>query len=447
MSFARIGGIFHIDMLSIMLIVLVSFIGVIIYLYSKRYMKEDALYQKFFRNMVTLLLSVILMTVADNLLLFLAAWCCCNGMLVRLIIHKSKWKAAKASGRLAAQNFILGVSFIILAFSLLYTTTGSLSIQEVIHHPNKSWYTVMALLMLLMGAMTQSAIWPFHRWLTSSLNSPTPVSALMHAGVVNGGGFLLARFAPLYFNTPKILSIIFMVGLISALLGSLWKLMQHDIKRMLACSTMGQMGFMLVQCGLGLFGSALAHLCWHGMFKAYLFLSSGGAAQEKRLELDYPPTFISFLCSLICAALGSYLFTSINNTPWFPLDSSVIIVEIVFITCAQLALTILRGAPFKKLPIAMIVTATMATLYGANVYLFDLILSPLKLMQPQPLNFFHFIALVMLLVAWGFILFVRYAHNKSKLPKWFLYFYIKAFNSSQPHPSTITTHRNGYNYV
>lgn len=447
MSFTSIVGMFHVDMLSIIMISLVSFIGIVVCFFSKRYMTGDALYRKFFWNILILLLSVILMTVADNLLLFLSAWCCCNWILAQLIVHKSTWKAAKASGRLAIRNFILGFSLIILAFAILYKVTGSLSIQYIVHNPNDSWYTLIALIILLIGAMTQSAIWPFHRWLISSLNSPTPVSALMHAGIVNGGGFLLARFAPLYFSAPEMLNIIFIVGLTSALLGSLWKLMQHDVKRMLACSTMGQMGFMFVQFGLGLFASALAHLCWHGMFKAYLFLASGSAAQEKRLDLGYPPSLISFLFSLACGTLGSYIFAIINNKNWLPSDTSLIIVGIVFIAGTQIALTVLRGASFKRLPLAMVVAVIMAGLYGANVYFFDLVLSPLELMQPQPLTIFHVIALIILALSWLFILFFRYSNYKGDLPNWFMRSYVKALNSSQPHPDTMTSYRKGYDYV
>ena len=447
MSFTSIVGMFHVDILSIIMISLVSFIGIVVYFFSRRYMKGDDLYQQFFLNILVLLISVILITIADNLVLFLSAWCCCNLILARLIVHKSTWKAAKASGRLATRNFILGFSFIILAFAILYKVTGSLSIQYIVHNSNDYWYTLIALILLLMGAMTQSAIWPFHDWLISSLNAPTPVSALMHAGIVNGGGFLLARFAPLYFNFPKFLSIIFMVGLTGALLGSLWKLMQHDVKRMLACSTMGQMGFMFVQFGLGFFASGLAHLFWHGMFKAYLFLASGSAAQEKRLDLGCPPSLVCFLFSLACGALGSYIFAIINHKNWLPSDTSLIIVGIVFIAGSQLALTVLRGASVKKFPLAMIVTSVMATLYGANVYFFDLILSPLELMQPQPLTIVHVISLIMLAISWLFILFFRYSNYKADLPNWLMRSYVKALNNSQPYPDTITSYRKGYDYV
>lgn len=441
MLFTSIIRMFHIDILSIVMIFLVGFIGTIVYFFSRKYMKGDALYKKFFRNILILLFCVMLIAVADNLLLFLIAWCCCNWILTQLIVHKSTWKAAKAAGRITIQNFIIGFLFIILTFAILYKMTGSLSIQYIVNNVNNqndSWYKLIALIMLLMCAMTQSAIWPFHRWLLSSLNSPTPVSALMHAGIVNGGGLLLARFAPLYFSAPKILNIIFIVGLTSALLGSLWKLIQNDVKRMLACSTMSQMGFMFIQFGLGFFASAIAHLFWHAMFKAYLFLKSGNAAQEKRIDPSCPYGLISFLFSLACGALSSYIFAIINNKKWLPSDTSLVIIGIVFITGTQLTLMILRYAPFKRLPLAIIASVIMAGLYGANVYFFELILSPLELMQPQPLNTLYFIGLIILAISWSLILFVRYSNHKAELPTWLLRLYVKALNDSQPHPTTIT---------
>ena len=321
MLWTSVKQIVHIDMLSMIMICLVGFIGSVIVFFSKTYMQGDILYRRFFWNILILLASVILMSMADNLILFLTAWCYSNWFLATLIVHKSSWKAAQASGRLALKNFILGCNFLVVAFILLSQATGSFSIQYITQNAPYTWHTVSALLLLLLAGMTQSAIWPFHRWLISSPNSPTPVSALMHAGMVNGGGFLLARFAPLYFNYPKILCSIFICGLLSALVGSLWKLMQHDVKRMLACSTMGQMGFMFVQLGSGLFAPALAHLCWHGMFKAYLFLASGSAAQEKRINFKHFPGFISFLFSVGCGGLGSFIFVIINNKNRFPSDS------------------------------------------------------------------------------------------------------------------------------
>ena len=174
----------------------------------------------------------------------------------------------------------------------------------------------------------------------------------MHAGLVNGGGFLLARFAPLYVEHSILLTAIFVIGLATALLGTLWKLMQSDVKRMLACSTMGQMGFMLAQCGLGLFPAAVAHLVWHGLFKAYLFLASGGAAQEKRLDLGYPPKPATFFLALLCGVAGSLGFALTSAQSWFAGDTTLVLMVVAFLAASQFALPILREKALRTLPFA-----------------------------------------------------------------------------------------------
>lgn len=447
MSFNNFIDMLYVDILSIIMICLVSFVGSIVYFFSRNYMKGDAFYIIFSYNIFMLLFSVMLMTITDNLLLFLVEWSFCNWILTRLITHKSTWKAAKASGQKAFENFALGLIFIFIAFILLNQVTGSYSIQYIVKNPTDSWCSFIALLMLLIGASTQSALWPFHRWLISSLNSPTPVSAIMHAGIVNAGGFLLVRFAPLYFYTPKILPIIFSIGLLSALLGSLWKLMQHDVKRMLACSTIAQMGCMFMQFGLGLFAAAVAHICWHGMFKAYQFLACGSAAQQKKVDSSCSPHVISYYISFLCGFLGSYIFFIIHSQNTFIYDSSLIVVAIVFIACAQLSLTLLGNNPLVKLPKTIVVTGAVATLYAANIYFFDLLLAPLNLNQPQPLTILHIVGMIMLIVGWLVIACIKHIDYATQLPNWLLRLYVKALNSSQPYPLTITTYRNGYDYL
>ena len=186
------------------------------------------------------------MVFADHLLLLLAAWACSDLLLVRLMIHKSSWTAARNAGMLALKTFCLGFAgswpWFLSAGRKLQApplSVGSSRRQARRRHGLRRAATGRN------RCDEQSAAWPFHRWLISSLNSPTPVSALMHAGLVNGGGFLLVRFAPLYARQPVLLHGLFMVGLVTAVVGTFWKLLQTDIKRMLACSTMGQMGFML----------------------------------------------------------------------------------------------------------------------------------------------------------------------------------------------------------
>jgi NAD(P)H-quinone oxidoreductase subunit 5 len=243
-----------------------------------------------------------------------------------------------------------------------------------------------------------------------------------------------------------LLTAIFMIGLVTALFGTLWKLMQTDVKRMLACSTMGQMGFMLAQCGLGLFPAAVAHLVWHGMFKAYLFLASGSAAQEKRFDLGYPPEPLVFVLALLCGVAGSLGFSYASGKSWLAGDTTLVLMVVAFLTASQFALPILREKTLRSLPIALIVTTSVGLVYGGSVHLIAWAMEPMHLMQPQPLNGFHLAGIIALTLAWLSILFVRNDQETGALPAWMLKGYVTALNASQPHPATITAHRNSYQY-
>jgi NAD(P)H-quinone oxidoreductase subunit 5 len=437
MQIGLLSRYFNYDSLAMIMIALVVFIGVIVAKFSINYMKGDKKYRSFFISLFLLITTIILMVTADYLLVFISAWSLSNFILVKMMIHKSAWKAAKESGLLTAKTYLLGFISMFIAFVLLYIATGELSIEAIVNQKNDSPLILIALIFILIASMTQSAIWPFHKWLISSLNSPLPVSAIMHAGLVNGGGFLIVRFAPLYLNYPVVLNIIFIIGLVTAIIGTLWKLMQSDIKRMLACSTMAQMGFMVAQCGLGLFSAAIVHIILHGLFKSYLFLSTGSAAGEKRLELHYPPSLISFMFALICGALGSYIFALISDRAWLAKDNSFLLVSVAFIGATGLALSILRSNLLIKLPLSLVATSVSGAIYGLNIRVVESIISPLDLFQPQALNIMHIMGLVLLVLFWLMVIFAR--HMSSRL-------YVCALNSSQPHPKTITTHRNYYQY-
>jgi NAD(P)H-quinone oxidoreductase subunit 5 len=420
------------------MIILVGFIGSVVAKFSINYVKGDKNYRSFFILLFLLIVNVILMVTADHLLIFISTWCLSNVILIKMMIHKNAWQAAKESGLLTAKTYLIGLCSLFIAFILLYiANNGETSIQLINYQKSDSPLIPIALVLILIAAMTQSAIWPFHKWLISSLNSPLPVSAIMHAGLVNGGGLLIVRFALLYIDHPLILNVIFIIGLVTAIIGTLWKLMQSDIKRMLACSTMAQMGFMIVQCGLGFFSAAIAHIILHGMFKSYLFLSSGSAAQEKRLDLHYPPNIISFICALFCGALGSYVFALASHKTWLAQDTSFLLVSIAFIAGTNFALAIMRHNILIKLPLALLGTSLAGAIYGFNLSIVDSILAELNLFQPQPLNILHIIGLCLLALVWLAVVFAR------KIPD---RLYVIALNASQPHPKTVTTHRNYYKY-
>lgn len=441
----RFEQLFYMDALSLIMMALVGFVALCVASFSTRYMNGDRKKISFFVILAGLVAAVFVMVSADHMLLFLAFWVLSNILLARLMLHKREWEAARQSARLAFKNFAFGFVFLSVAFGLLYALTGTLSIQAILTTSVDTIWAVSVGGLIVLAAMSQSALWPFHRWLTSSLNSPTPVSAVMHAGLVNGGGFLLARFAPMLGEQPVLLGVVFIAGIATALLGTLWKLMQSDIKRMLACSTMGQMGFMVAQCGLGLFPAAVAHLCWHGLFKSYLFLASGAAAQEKRLDLDYPPSIPHFSIALACGLLGAGVFAQTSGKDVFAGDTTLFLIVLAMIAGTQFALPIIRGQGRGKLFLAVAATVFIGALYGGSVMLIEQMLASVAISMPQPLSVVHMIGLCVLVLAWLSILFAK-GRGQRTPTAWMLKSYVGMLNASQPHPKTVTTHRNQYQY-
>lgn len=435
----NVHELFNPDALSLVMMGVMGFISTVVACYAWRNLEGDSGRRSFFIKLSVLVLGVSTMACADHVLLLLLAWGLSNAMLVQLMVHKSAWGAARASGTLAARNFIIGFACVATAFSILFSAFLKPTVSGILASAEGEAPS-LALVLLMVGALTQSAIWPFHRWLISSANAPTPVSALMHAGLVNGGGFLLARFAPLFAGAPLMLDAMFAIGVITLLVGTLWKLMQPDIKRMLACSTMGQMGFMLVQCGLGLFPAAIAHLCSHGLFKAWLFLSSGGAAREKRLDLTYPPSLQAVTMALICGMAGSAAFAWVAEKS--PMDASLVLIVVAALAGSQFALPMLRELPAVRFIPALLATAMMGAFYGANIYVVEWLLASMSLNFVQPLSLIHWVAVLFFTLSWLAMLFGQ------SLPKFqgMRRLYMVALNASQPHPATVTVHRNRYKY-
>lgn len=438
-------SIIYIDQLSLIMMLLVGFVAISIALFSQRFLQGDRKRGHFYLNLIVLVGAVFVMVCANHIVLLFLAWTVSNLILSRMMQHKREWQAAQNAARYARHNFLFGSLCLAVFLGFVYLQTGQTSIQMLLQHPLHGTMAGLSTVFLILTAMSQSALWPFHRWLTSSLNSPTPVSALMHAGLVNGGGFLLARFAPIVLAHHSLLMMLFIVGVASALLGTLWKLMQSDIKRMLACSTMGQMGFMVAQCGLGLFPAAVAHLCFHGLFKAYLFLSSGSIAQEKRLDLGYPPALKHVMVALLYGMLGACLFSLCSGKVLFAANTTSFLTIITLFTCTQFALPMIRSGGIKNLLAALFMTTLLGAFYGSSIYVVEQVLRPLAISVPQPLNAIHLMALIGLCVAWLSILFAP-RRRRDDVPEWRLRWYVRMLNASQPHPGSITTHRQQYQF-
>jgi len=434
--------------LSWLMATLILFVSGIVHQFSLRYMAGDRQYRNFFINLNAITICTLLMVAADNVFILATFWFASNLILVLLMIHKFKWAAAKNSGILALKTFILGFTFLLVGISLLSIATGTFSLHEMTqnHEILSEVPQTIALLFIMLAAFTQSGAWPFHGWLISSLNSPTPVSALMHAGLVNGGGLLLARFAPLYLTNSFILNSLFLFGVVTLILGTIWKLMQSNIKRMLACSTMGQMGFMIMQCGLGLFPAAVAHLLFHGLFKAFLFLRVGSTLQEsRRKNEELASSALTFLVSTLCGSLGAYGFAIASKTALTSANSTFILIAFAWMAGTQLAHALLeKKQTLFQFLLATLLCVTFGAIYGFSVHLIEQTLSPLSIFVPQPLNLLHIASI-------AFIVFIWLSMNLKPLFRlensiYWNRSYVSMLNASQPSAKTMTSVRKEYQF-
>ena len=445
----QVKELFLLDELAMIMLFVLAVVGATVGFFASRYLAGDAKYKNFFIVLPLLLGSIFVMVTANHLGLLLTTWGLSSWLLLMLMVHKADWRAAYQSGILAGKNFSAGFCMLAAAFLLLYAGAGTAVISEIVQCNYQPIILVPALLLLVLASASQSAIWPFHRWLLSSLNSPTPVSAMMHAGLVNGGGFLLARFAPLYLNCSWLLNVLFIIGLFTALLGTQWKLMQSDVKRMLACSTMAQMGFMFVQCGLGLVSACVAHLCWHGFFKAYLFLAAGSAVTEKKIDLAYPESWQVFALACLCGASGSTVFAFITHKNMLALEPNCVLICLALIAGIQFALPLLQDLqknPWQKFVAAQLATMAVAGMYGTSVYAIEAVIGQAFVPCALQLHLLHVIGLLVLICAWSSMWLRQIYRDSGPAPAWCLHFYVWMLNASQPDPKTITMHRNHYQY-
>ena len=275
----KAAGIVSIDGLTAVMWVAATFFSGIVHSYSRRYLAGSRRIDRFFTRVFGFTVAVMVLVAADSLVLFGGTWLVMGLLMAGLIGHVDGWPQARAAGSLARRYFLASSLVLATALGTLWWVTGATTVSGVASavEGTPSPAVLVAAAALLLAAMIQSALVPFHTWLLSSMTAPTPASALMHAGFVNAGGILLVRFAPVVTVDPAVLYAVVLVGAVSALGGKLLKSVQPDVKTRLGCSTVGQMGFMIMQAGLGFFGAAITHLVLHGFYKAYQFLSAGEA--------------------------------------------------------------------------------------------------------------------------------------------------------------------------
>ena len=299
----------RVDAIAGVMVVLVSFLGLVVLRFSRHYLDGDPGQNRFFSWMSLTLASVLTLVLASNLLLLLLAWIATSLCLHRLLLHYPERAGAVFSARKKFVVSRLGDLCLFVAAVLLFRAYGTWDLEglfaAVRARPDPSLPVVGGFLVAC--AALKSAQFPFHGWLPDTMETPTPVSALMHAGIINAGGYLIVRLGPVLAQAPGALHALAVVGAVTAAFGATVMLAQPSVKRALAFSTIAQMGFMMVQCGLGAYGLALLHIVAHSLYKAHAFLSAGstvGAAPRAAIPLGTPALSLGVL-------VGGLIVTSV----------------------------------------------------------------------------------------------------------------------------------------
>jgi len=304
-----------VDPLSVMMMLIVSGVGMLIVLYSIGYMDGDDEERRYFAYMALFVFSMLLLVQGGNLLMLLVGWGLVGLSSYLLIGFWHERPEAIAAAKKAFVMNAIGDATMALALFLLIEKTGSLNFEQVfLAAPSFSnWTANLVALGLLGGAVAKSAQLPLQTWLPDAMEGPTPVSALIHAAtMVTAGVYLIVRTAPLFEQAPKVLELAAGLGAGTLLMAGLIALVQTDIKKVIAYSTMSQIGYMFLGAGIGAYPDAMFHLMTHAFFKALLFLAAGIVIHSLSAEQDIrkmgglrklmPLTFVAFLVGSLSLA-------------------------------------------------------------------------------------------------------------------------------------------------
>ncbi len=269
----------RLDTISVTLALLVAFVGWVVTRYARRYLDGEAREGRF-HGLTLAAVAVVLILVQSAGLPVLVLSFIATGLILRQLLL---FYPDRPEARRAAAKFIrvwgAGDLALILASVLLWASLGTLDIATLTTAPDLPTLAHLAVALLVLAAALKTAAFPVHGWLTEVMEAPTPVSALLHAGIINSGGVLLITLSGLVQHSAGGMAALVIIGGFTAIFGALVMLTQSAVKTALAWSTVAQMGFMLLQCGLGLWALALLHIVAHSLYKAHAFLSSGGAVR------------------------------------------------------------------------------------------------------------------------------------------------------------------------
>lgn len=430
---------FLFDFFSLSFLTLILFIVSIVQKYSLSYMLQDADYLSFQYKLIAISLSTIGLILSDNIIFLLGFWLLNQVLLAQLLAHKQNWQEALKASRIYLTMGLLSSTCLGLGLFFLGHEATSFSLKAIANYSQYSSYVPYFLIFVFVATMIQAGVWPFHKWLISSLNSPTPVSAFFHAGIVSSGAFVLLKLSPLMTQHTACLQIIFVAGAISIIAGTMMKLISSSIKKMLVFSTVSQMGYMFVQIGLGLFPAAICHILWHSFFKSFLFLNSGSSVNQE------PPKQITFQKyeALFCT-LNSLIFTALlSQIAGLSTQhkSQLVFLLFPFFTLFFINSSILKFFKIYKHLYAVLFSLLFSASYGFIIHIFDTAFQDMKIPVSMDIAPVHILFTVCLI---GLFILINFAPRKMWQTQLGQKIYVYLLKTSQSHYQTLSLARNKF---
>lgn len=287
-----VGFTLYLDGVSLVMMYVITGIGFLIHVYATGYMSGDPSFSRFFSYMNLFVSAMLILVLGDNLVLLFMGW---EGVGLCSYLLIGFWYTDPHNGYCARKAFVMtrvGDAFMALGLFALFVSAGTLNIQEAMLHAETQWVVGSGIatavtLLLLGGAVGKSAQLPLQTWLPDAMAGPTPISALIHAAtMVTAGVYLISRTHVLFIMAPEVQYLVGVIGAITLLMAGFTALTQNDIKKVLAFSTVSQIGYMFLALGVGAWSSAIFHLMTHAFFKALLFLTAGSIILAMHHEQD-----------------------------------------------------------------------------------------------------------------------------------------------------------------
>jgi len=446
---------FTIDRLAAVMMVVITGISILISHYCTIYMQSEPRRARFYFLMdITTFVLLCVVSSANLLMLFifwqLLSWFLC--LLAHNYPHKPTVKGSFKTFTMLRFGDIAFLGGIILAYSTygtldfrqLFSTAAESSATFSLWHGGIEFSMVTVItLLIFIGAMSKSAQFPLHVWLPESLYAPTPIHAFLHGGIINAGGFLLNRLAPLYVLSPATLHVIFTVGLLTVILGASTMITQNDIKKKLGFSTIAQMGYMIMECGLGAFGLAVFHLIAHGLFKATVFLNCGNVINDARkypkspykkdtsewMDFSLRTWITGFIVTLILPLFILLVAHGSLKIPFRDLQGILIFLFFAWVTSSQAILSVYRlhASSWKLMLIMPLILIFVLFTYLLAGEKFTYFLYPSEGLVHQfymaaalPSSFFDSVIIaIVLFIVMGWVVIYAKTHGRTiSIPKW-----------------------------